>query len=62
MRRLGRHWQRLHRLVYPIAMCAVLHFFWLVKADLYTPTVYAVILSLLLLFRFARHCKLPPLK
>jgi len=51
MKRLGRNWQRLHRLVYVIAICAVLHFFWLVKADLYTPTVYASMLGLLLAYR-----------
>lgn len=57
--RLGRNWRRLHRLVYPIAVCAVLHYFWLVKADLYWPTVYAVILGLLFAFRLRKYCKLP---
>ncbi len=56
MRRLGRNWQRLHRLVYVIAICAVLHFFLLVKADLYQPIVYAVILILLLVYRLLRLC------
>lgn len=60
MKRLGRNWQRLHRLVYVIAVCAVLHYFWLVKADLYWPTVYAVILTMLLVFRFAKSCIMPP--
>lgn len=59
IKRLGKNWQRLHRLVYIIAVCAVLHFFWLVKADLYWPTVYAVILSVLLLVRLLKHCRLP---
>lgn len=54
MKHLGRNWQRLHRLVYVIAVCAVLHFFWLVKADLYSPTIYAVILALLFFFRIAK--------
>ena len=49
IRRLGgRRWQWLHRLVYPIAMLAVLHYFWLVKKDLTQPLIYAGILSLLL--------------
>ena len=51
MRRLGRNWQRLHRLVYPIAILGVLHFLWLVKADAREPLVYASILGLLLGYR-----------
>lgn len=37
MRRLGRRWQRLHRLVYPIALLGCWHFYWLVKADVREP-------------------------
>jgi methionine sulfoxide reductase heme-binding subunit len=51
MRRLGRRWVQLHRLVYPIAGLAVLHFIWRVKADLREPLVYAAILAVLLLLR-----------
>ncbi len=51
MRRLGRHWTRLHRIVYPLAMLAVLHYFWLVKRDTGTPLLYAAVLALLLLYR-----------
>ncbi len=54
MRRLGRHWGRLHKLVYPIAVLAVLHFWWLVKADLREPSLYAAVLALLLVARLAR--------
>ena len=32
MRRLGRHWSRLHKLIYLIGICAVLHYLWLVKS------------------------------
>jgi sulfoxide reductase heme-binding subunit YedZ len=50
--RLGaRRWQRLHRLVYPAAIAGVLHFLWLVKADLREPLVYAAVLALLLVAR-----------
>lgn len=55
MRRLGRHWQRLHRLVYPIAVLGVLHFLWLVKADLREPLLYAAVLALLLGYRLWLH-------
>ncbi len=46
-RRLGRRWQRLHRLVYVIASLGVLHFVWLVKSDLNEPLIYIFLLSLL---------------
>lgn len=49
IRRLGgKRWQALHRLVYPIAVLATLHFFLMVKADLRQPMIHAVILALLL--------------
>ena len=51
MRRLGRHWQRLHRLVYPAALLAVLHFLWLVKADHREPLLYLAALAVLMLAR-----------
>lgn len=51
-RRLGgRRWRRLHRLVYPAAIGAVLHFIMMVKADLREPLLYAAILALLLSYR-----------
>jgi sulfoxide reductase heme-binding subunit YedZ len=51
IRRLGRRWQRLHRLVYPAAALAVVHFYWQVKADTLWPLVAAAILGLLFLLR-----------
>ncbi|MBK1645673.1 sulfoxide reductase heme-binding subunit YedZ [Thiocapsa imhoffii] len=51
MRRLGRRWKQLHRIVYAIAILAVLHVLWLVKADLMEPAIYALILALLLAMR-----------
>lgn len=51
MRRLGRRWQQLHWLVYPIAILAVWHFFWQVKADVREPLGYAAALALLLGWR-----------
>ncbi len=50
-RRLGRRWNRLHRLVYPAAILACWHFYWQVKADTAEPLVYCAILALLLGFR-----------
>jgi sulfoxide reductase heme-binding subunit YedZ len=56
MRRLGRNWKRLHRLVYLAAGLAVLHFFLLVKGVYRRPLLYGLLLTLLLLVR------IPPIK
>jgi sulfoxide reductase heme-binding subunit YedZ len=48
MRRLGRRWQLLHRLIYPIAVLGIIHYLWLVKKDLTDPLIYGGILVLLL--------------
>ena len=56
MRRLGRRWQTLHRLVYAIAILAVWHYWWQVKADIREPLLYATVLALLLGWRlWSRH-------
>jgi len=54
MRRLGRRWQRLHRLVYVIAVLGVWHFYWQVKRDVREPLIYAGILGVLLGYRVVR--------
>ena len=51
IRRLGRNWGRLHKLVYVVAVLAVLHFWWLVKSDIREPALYAGILAVLLGWR-----------
>jgi sulfoxide reductase heme-binding subunit YedZ len=49
MRRLGgKRWQGLHRLVYVVGICAVIHFWWMVKLDLTQPALHGVLLALLL--------------
>jgi sulfoxide reductase heme-binding subunit YedZ len=48
MRALKRNWQRLHRLVYAVAVLGVLHYYWLVKLDVTQPIIYAAVLALLL--------------
>ena len=54
MRRLGRRWQKLHRLVYAAAILGCVHFWWQVKADTREPLVYAAIATLLLGWRLHR--------
>ncbi|MBT9612016.1 MAG: sulfoxide reductase heme-binding subunit YedZ [Burkholderiales bacterium] len=51
MRRLGRRWQQLHRLVYLIGIGGVVHYWWLVKKDITQPALYALVLALLLGYR-----------
>ncbi len=57
IRRLGRKWQALHRLVYVSATLGVIHYWWLVKADIRSPLLYAAVVSLLLGFRVWRRKK-----
>jgi len=47
----GKRWQALHRLIYLSATAAVVHFIWLVKADLRRPLTYGAVLAALLLLR-----------
>jgi sulfoxide reductase heme-binding subunit YedZ len=55
IRRLGgRRWQMLHRLVYVSAVCGVIHYWWLVKADVSRPQAYALVVGVLLGFRLVR--------
>ena len=51
LRKLGRRWQKLHRLVYLAAIGAVIHFWWLVKADTTEPQRWAAAVAVLLGFR-----------
>jgi sulfoxide reductase heme-binding subunit YedZ len=51
VQRLGPWWRRLHRAVYVVGALAVLHFLWLVKADIREPLIYGAILAALLFLR-----------
>jgi sulfoxide reductase heme-binding subunit YedZ len=52
IRRLGgRNWNLLHRLIYFSAIAGVVHYIWLVKADIRKPLQYALVLALLLGYR-----------
>ncbi len=52
IRRLGgKNWQRVHRLIYVTGIAGVVHYIWLVKADLRKPLQYAFVLSVLLIYR-----------
>jgi len=51
MRKLGRRWKQLHRLVYPVLLIVLLHMLWVVRADAGRWVLYASIAALLLLVR-----------
>ena len=51
MRKLGRRWVVLHRMVYAAGIAGCLHYLWLVKADLREPLIYTAILIVLLAAR-----------
>jgi methionine sulfoxide reductase heme-binding subunit len=51
IRRLGKRWVTLHRLIYATAIAGVIHYYWLVKKDIRKPVIYAIILAALLLYR-----------
>lgn len=55
-KRLGKRWKRLHRLVYLAAVLVIIHYVWLVKADIRVPLAYGAVVVLLLIAR------LPPVK
>lgn len=55
IRRLGKQWSVLHRLIYVTAVAGVVHFLWLVKLETSEPLVYAAVLSGLFLVRVVRR-------
>ena len=57
VRRLGKNWRRLHRLVYAAGVLAVVHLVWIVRTDLSQAFIYGALLVVLLGWRvlFARH-------
>ena len=65
MKRLGRRWIRLHQAVYLAAILAVIHHFWLIKADYQPAIVESVVLAALLGLRLlhsasARRTRVSP--
>jgi sulfoxide reductase heme-binding subunit YedZ len=55
IRRLGKRWSVLHRLIYVAAVAGVVHFLWLVKLETSEPLIYAAVLSGLFLVRVVRR-------
>lgn len=58
VKRMGaKNWLALHRLIYALAICGVIHYWWLVKRDITQPVIYALVLALLLGYRAAAAFK-----
>ena len=57
IRRLGRRWQTLHRLIYVSGVAAAIHFIWKVKVVIGEPVYYAAALGVLLGFRIVWHLR-----
>ena len=51
MKRLGKRWTTLHKLIYPAAVLVIIHFIWLVKSDIREPLMFGAGVAALLLLR-----------
>ena len=51
VRRLGKKWVTLHRLIYVAAITGTIHYLWAVKKDTFFPVVYLAVFALLLGYR-----------
>jgi sulfoxide reductase heme-binding subunit YedZ len=62
IRRLGgKRWNRLHSVIYATAVLGVVHYWWLVKADIRRPLAYAAVVAVLLTFRaYWKHVRAVP--
>lgn len=54
VRRLGKAWPKLHKLTYAIAAGGVLHYYLIVKSDIFYPLIFAAVVAALLLYRLAK--------
>jgi len=53
-----KKWKKLHRLIYPISILAVFHFFMMIRGDQFEPKIYASILGGLLIYRVIKYYKI----
>ena len=51
VRKMGKNWKKLHRLIYPAAFLSATHFLWQVKSDIREPLLYFILISVLMLLR-----------
>jgi len=53
----GKNWQKLHRLTYLIAILGVIHFWMIVKSDIFYPLIFGLVLAVLLGYRIYANQK-----
>ena len=53
-KKMGNSWVRLHSSIYLASILGVWHFWWQVKKDITEPLIYAIIISILLLYRLRK--------
>lgn len=58
----GKNWQKLHRLTYPIAILGVIHFWMIVKSDVFYPALFVILLAILLGYRIYKYYEQPKKK
>ncbi|MAT41032.1 MAG: sulfoxide reductase heme-binding subunit YedZ [Anaerolineaceae bacterium] len=51
IKRLGKKWKKLHQLVYAAGVLVIIHYIWVLKADITQPIIYSVVLAFLLIVR-----------
>lgn len=56
-RKMAKSWQSLHNLIYPMAVLIGIHFYWSVKSELIEPSIYLLVVTLLLFYRRKRICQ-----
>ena len=54
VRKLGKNWKRLHRLVYLASVLGVVHLLWILRTDIGEAVLYGSIVFVLLVYRIAR--------
>ena len=57
VRKLGRNWKRLHRLVYGAALLGIVHLLWILRTDVGEAVIYGAVLALLLGYRLVRYLR-----
>ncbi|WP_076413716.1 protein-methionine-sulfoxide reductase heme-binding subunit MsrQ [Shewanella sp. UCD-KL12] len=57
-RKMGKRWQQLHNFVYLVALLVPIHFYWSVKSEVIEPSIYFVIMGLLLSLRIPKSDKI----
>ncbi len=58
----GKRWAKLHKLTYLIAIGGVVHFYLIVKSDIFYPVIFALILGILLFYRYYESGKKPKIE